>query len=350
MTTRNGIISAGNWIVDRVKTLDVWPDRGMLANIVEESQSTGGSPANVLVTLARLKARIPLYAAGLVGDDADGRFILNRLQALGIDTQAMRRTRKRPTACTDVMTESRTGTRTFFCRRGANALLDVGHFRGIPPRARIFHLGYLLLLDRLDAPDAVYGVRWGRLFHALSAQGYLISVDAVSAQNGRFKKVVGPILGQIDYLILNEIEASGISGIAIRDARQRLRFRKLCQAAQWLIRQGVRERVIIHFPEGGYVLSRKGHASFEPSFRVAPGEIRGTVGAGDAFCAGMLYGTHESWPLSESLRLANACAAFCLTDATSTGGAGTLACLTRYLKRAVQNELPVDFHRLEPGL
>ena len=345
MGTRNGIISAGNWLVDRVKTLDVWPARGMLANVVRESHSTGGGPANVLIDLARLKAGLHLYAAGLVGDDADGRMILSQLRANGIDTAGMQRTIKRPTSYTDVMTEQRSGARTFFHCRGANALLDVGHLRGIPPRARIFHLGYLLLLDRLDGPDLAYGVRWGRLLSELSAQGYQISVDVVSAQGGRFRKVVAPVLPYVDFLIVNEVEAAGISGIAIRDGRGHLRFRKLQAAAQWLIRKGVRGTVVIHFPEGGYALTRAGESCFEPSFHVPPETIRGTVGAGDAFCAGMLYGIHESWPIAESLRLANASAAFCLTDATSTGGAPTLARLKRYLKRATRNKLPTGFHR-----
>jgi len=54
--TRRGIAAAGNWIIDHVKQVDQLPDRGMLANIVDESFSTGGAPANVLIDLARLAA------------------------------------------------------------------------------------------------------------------------------------------------------------------------------------------------------------------------------------------------------------------------------------------------------
>jgi sugar/nucleoside kinase (ribokinase family) len=343
MEKREGIIAAGNWIVDRVKKIDVWPERGMLANILEESVGTGGAPYNVLIDLAKLKAGIPLYAAGIVGNDASGKFILKDLRANRIDITAMRMTGMLPTSYTDVMTEMRSGARTFFHCRGANALLDIGHLNAIDCSARIFHLGYLLLLDRLDAPDARFGTRWGRLLAQLSKQGYKTSVDVVSEHGSRFKKVVSPVLKHVDYLILNEIEAGAVSGYRIRDARNNLNSQNLQQAAAWLLGQGVRERVVIHFPEGGYAMTHEGDAGFEPSYHLEPHDIRGTAGAGDAFCAGMLFAIHECSTLKEALRFANACAAFCLKDATCTGSAPTLSAVKKYLKCARQNKSPAGF-------
>ena len=46
-----------------------------------------------------------------------------------------------------------------------------------------------------------------------------------------------------------------------------------------------------------------------PSLKVSRDSIRGTTGAGDAYMAGMLYGTHEGWTLKESMMLARASAA-----------------------------------------
>ena len=75
-TVRSGLLAGGNWIVDQVKLVDVFPRREQLSNIRSQSQGTGGSPYNVLVDLARLGAPFPLAGAGLVGDDALGREIL----------------------------------------------------------------------------------------------------------------------------------------------------------------------------------------------------------------------------------------------------------------------------------
>ena len=46
-----------------------------------------------------------------------------------------------------------------------------------------------------------------------------------------------------------------------------------------------------------------------PSLKLPEGYIHSTTGAGDAFCAGVLYGAHEGWALIDALRLGTASAA-----------------------------------------
>ena len=116
---------------------------------------------NVLIDLARLQAPFPLSAVGLVGDDAAGEYIRRDCQAHGIDTRQLHVTQEAPTSYNDVMTVKSTGRRTFFLRRGANAFLDAEHFDFTQSNARIFHLGYLLLLDRLDLPRSSLRNRGG---------------------------------------------------------------------------------------------------------------------------------------------------------------------------------------------
>jgi sugar/nucleoside kinase (ribokinase family) len=62
--SRSGLLAAGNWIIDQVKIIDVYPQRDQLANIRAQSQGTGGAAYNVLINLARLQAPFPLMAAG----------------------------------------------------------------------------------------------------------------------------------------------------------------------------------------------------------------------------------------------------------------------------------------------
>ena len=133
-TSRNGILAGGNWIVDAVKIIDTWPQQDALANILSTARGTGGSPFNVLVDLALLGVDFPLSAAGLVGEDENGRWIVEQCEQHAIDTAALLRTDAAPTSYTDVMTVRTNGRRTFFHARGANALLDSGHFdfRAIP--------------------------------------------------------------------------------------------------------------------------------------------------------------------------------------------------------------------------
>ena len=56
---RSGMLAGGNWIIDQVKIIDVYPKHEQLANIFDQSQGTGGSPYNVLLDLAKMGAGFP---------------------------------------------------------------------------------------------------------------------------------------------------------------------------------------------------------------------------------------------------------------------------------------------------
>src|SRR6185436_7749458 len=101
-SSRKGILAGGNWIIDQVKMVDVYPQREQLANIRSQSQGTGGAPFNVLVDLARMKAPFPLSAAGLVGEDMLGDEILSICKKHKIDSRLLGKTDKAPTSNTEV--------------------------------------------------------------------------------------------------------------------------------------------------------------------------------------------------------------------------------------------------------
>ena len=209
MKTRSGILAGGNWIVDHVKIIDRWPTQDALASIVRQSSSNGGSPYNILVDLAHLGARFPLAGIGLVGDDVDGRAIIKDCQAHGIDTSQLRIASAAATSYTDVMTVENTGRRTFFHLRGANAHLGGEHFDFPTTSAKIFHLGYLLLLDRLDQLVDGRPRACEVLQHAKSA-GLLTSLDCVSEDSQRFQTIVAPALPYVDLLFANDFETEKI--------------------------------------------------------------------------------------------------------------------------------------------
>lgn len=115
---RRGLLAGGNWIIDQVKLIDVYPQPEQLATISAVLPGTGGGPYNVLMDLAQSGARFPLAGAGLVGKDDYGRQILADCRRHRIDTRFLGQTHKAPTSYTDVMTERATGRRTFFHARG----------------------------------------------------------------------------------------------------------------------------------------------------------------------------------------------------------------------------------------
>jgi len=321
---RSGLLAGGNWIMDQVKMIDVYPQPEQLTNIRSQSQGTGGAPFNVLVDLARSGTPFPLYAAGLVGRDPLGKEILEICRHYKIDVRHLGATPKAPTSYTDVMTELGSGRRTFFHARGANALWDGADLDFQKLNVRIFHLGYLLLLDALDKPDARLGTQAARLLARAQAAGVRTSVDVVSEDSDRFARIVNPALKHVDYCILNEIEAGKTTGFKIRLPDGKLDTVALRHAAGALLQQGVRELVVVHFPEGAFARTRKGDDFWQPALKLPPKYIAGTAGAGDAFCAGVLYGLHESWDLQRCLLTGVCIAAASLADATCTTGVKAL--------------------------
>src|SRR6266478_5949710 len=328
-SARRGLLAGGNWIIDQVKLIDVYPQREQLANIRSQTrQGTGGAPYNVVIDLARIGAGFPLMGAGLVGKDALGDAILKDCRQHRIDTQFLRATAEADTSYTDVMTEQTDGRRTFFHYRGANALWRGEDLNFARTKAAIFHLGYLLLLDALDEPDAKFGTKAARLLAAAQAAGLKTSVDVVSEDSDRFAKIVNPALRYVDYCIINEIEAGKTAGFKIRLMDGRLDTVALRHAAGALLQQGVRDLVIIHFPEGAFARTRHGGDIWQSSLKLPEKFVAGTAGAGDAFCAGVLMGLHEGWELGRCLQTGVCVAAASLADATCTTGVKSLnACL-----------------------
>lgn len=319
MTDRTGILAGGNFIIDHVKVIDAYPEQDMLANIQSETSSNGGGPYNVLKDLAAMKVGFPLEAAGLVGQDANGDWILHDCHDAGIDTVQLRQTAEAPTSYTDAMTVAGTGRRTFFHQRGANALLGAGDFDFSRTRARIFHLGYLMLLDEMDRLQRDGSTQAAHVLEAASAAGLVTSVDIVSADDPDFQAVAEAAMPHTDYLIINEIEAGKACGMDLRGAAQSGPA-TVMRAAESLLARGVRKQVVIHMEQGAIVADRDGAVRTQGSLQLPGDFIAGATGAGDAFAAGYLYGVHEGWEASRSLELAVCAAGACLSDPTPSRG------------------------------
>jgi sugar/nucleoside kinase (ribokinase family) len=89
---------------------------------------------------------------------------------------------------------------------------------------------------------------------------------------------------------------------------------------EMLLAAGVRERVLVHFPEGGCALGRDGDWTQQGSVVLPEGYIKGAAGAGDAFTAGVLMGWHDQLSVQDQLRLGVCAAAANLSAETCTGG------------------------------
>jgi sugar/nucleoside kinase (ribokinase family) len=297
-TTRRGVMAGGNWVMDQTKIIDRFPHQDGLANVLKESRGNGGSPYNILKDLSKLGVDFPLYGVGLVGNDSNGNFILEDCRQHGIDISAVEAVDEKATSYTDVMTVKETGRRTFFHQRGANSLLSRAQFNLKDSKAKILHLGYLLLLDELDRLDEENRTQASYLLEDALHLGFKTSLDVVSENSERFRKIVPPALPFTHFLFLNEYEAGKITGLDLR-VKTSPNLERFKEAAELLLAMGVKEWVIIHCAQGALAYHKSGKCHVQGSLKVPEKDIAGTSGAGDAFAAGVLWGLHDEKPMEE---------------------------------------------------
>ena len=320
---RSGIICAGNWIVDIVHTIDSWPRKSDLVHIRDEVVGVGGGPANVALGLRAMGFSDPLCAVGLLGQDLHAQTVLDACHRAGINTAGLRQSDKAPTGHTHVMTVPG-DSRTFFYHPGTNDLLDGSDFRH-DVQARMFYLGYINLLGTMDRIGADGSTSAAKVLARARAAGMVTCVDLVSTDLPDFARVVAASLPHIDYLFLNEVEAARATGLPIMTDNDR---DGIVAAARALAAGGA-GTVVIHTPAVSLWLASGQMPLFSTPDPVDPSTIISPVGAGDAFCAGVIYGLYQGWNPSRCMTLGHRAAAASLRGATATSGIPPLADLTR---------------------
>ncbi|MBO7519475.1 MAG: carbohydrate kinase family protein, partial [Clostridia bacterium] len=110
-----------------------------------------------------------------------------------------------------------------------------------------------------------------------------------------------------------ELEAGRLTGI-------KPEINNIPDMAKKLIELGVNSKVVIHFPTGSVCADSKGNITALGSYVLPQGYIKGTTGAGDAFCAGALVAINCGLSDEKILEYGAACAAMALATEDATGG------------------------------
>lgn len=302
----NGIAVLGSILVDHINDIRKYPSAGELTKIISIKDATGGCVPNVAIDLKRLSPSLRVIAGGKVGRDADGKFAVDTLAAEGVETSAVRVGDGR-TSFTEVMSEIG-GQRTFFTHPGASDDFGFDDVDFDSLGVRMLHLGYYLLLKKVDEGDGE------RILAEAKARGIKTSIDLVSENSDRYSMII-PSLKYTDNLIINEIEAGKLAGIEPTGDN-------LVKIGEKLLSYGVGERVIIHMKDLGIVVSRNGVTAM-PSFELPRGFIKGTTGAGDAFCSGALLAIYEGRSDEEILEYASISAIGALSAPDAVSGMAT---------------------------
>jgi sugar/nucleoside kinase (ribokinase family) len=271
------------------------------------SMTVGSSSAIFACGAARLGLRVAF--AGVVGDDAFGRYMLDELAGRGIDVSACFVDPSRPTGATVILTS---GTdRAILTAMGSIGALDV---QAVPPslidRARHLHSSSYFLQDR--SRD-----RLPAFFAAARHRGLTTSFDTNWDPSGRWDGGVTAMLRAADVFLPNATEARRIAGVDDVE-----------EAARVLAARGAVERndggpiVVVKLGREGALACRTGDAIVHVA--AMPIEAVDTTGAGDSFNAGFLRAWLDGADLRECLELGVVCGALSTRASGGVDGQPTL--------------------------
>ena len=296
---------AGSALVDEINEIKAYPEVGRLAQIYGVKRAAGGLVPNVGIDIRRINPALTVRAYGKIGRDEKGEFLLNTLRENGVDVSGIKQSETLGTSFTQVMSIEG-GERTFFTYAGASADFGYDDIDFDKITAKIFHLGYFLLLEKVDNGDGV------KILRELKKRGIKTSIDLVSSTADAYEKVL-PCLPFVDYLIINELEAAALCKSDNTDDLRLL--------AEELKTMGVKEGVIIHKAEKACFL---GESYAEINSLIVPDELfKGKTGAGDAFCAGVLTEIYENAAPEQVLETGIRAAAASILQANATDGVKT---------------------------
>ncbi|MBR2929673.1 MAG: carbohydrate kinase family protein [Clostridia bacterium] len=282
-----GIAVAGSILIDRINEIARYPEAGELTKIISVGAATGGCVPNVAIDLKRLDPALEVRALGKVGRDPNGDLAKNTLSVEEIDVSGIVEGEEL-TSFTEVMSEVG-GQRTFFTYPGASDGFGYSDIDFDALDVKMLHLGYYLLLKKVDEGDGEL------ILKEAKARGITTSIDLVSENSDRYSLIL-PSLKYTDNLIINELEAGKLTGMDPEaDGLEAI--------AKKLLELGVGERVIIHERDSAILASKRGVERIG-SYKLPSGFIKGTTGAGDAFCAGALLAIYRDKSDKEILEYA----------------------------------------------
>ncbi len=285
------VIGFGALNCDAICKVDKIPSPGQEVGVISVERQPGGSAANTVVGLARLGVRTGFL--GVVGDDAKGELLLSDLRNENVDVRGISRLKGYTGAALAFIDAA--GERTIYVLPSVNdafATVNCAYIR----QADILHVSSFMHAQQLRMQV--------ECIDRAKDQGTRISFSPGNAYATVGLERLRSIIERASIVFLNDDEAQALTGTSYTES------------ADSLLRLGAQTVAITLGSEGCYIATRDEHIVV-PAFKTL---VRDTIGAGDAFAAGFLYGQLRKASMYQSGLYGNYLASKCVAELGSRKG------------------------------
>lgn len=300
------VVVVGELNPDLILSGNVQPEFGQVEKIVDQATlAIGSSSAIFACGAARLGLRVAFI--GKVGDDIFGRYMCQSLAEYGINTSGVRMDTNSPTGISVILSS---GTdRAILTYPGTIPLMGYSEIdQDIIKKARHLHVGSYFIQDTLRSSLP-------NLFDQAHEWGLSVSLDTNFDPTGHWDGGLQQLLVKVDLFLPNAAECQGIAKVSnLEHALKRLQ-----EKVRYL---GVK------LGDDGAVLCYESKIYRQDALIV---RVVDTVGAGDSFDAGFVYGYLAGWEPERILKFANICGGLSVRQAGGTAAQPTVDEALHYL-------------------
>jgi len=299
------VLVAGEINPDLILTGDVRPEFGQVEKLVDSATLTIGSSSAIFACgAARLGLKVGFI--GVCGQDVFGRFMLDEMSKRDVDIGNV-----------IVRPDGSTGMSIILNQASDRAILT--HL-GLMPELRASDVSDALLRDARHLHVASYFLQTNlqpelpELFQRAHSFGLTTSLDTNYDPSEQWLGF-DDLLSVTDVFLPNQTEALSITKSSDVETAAKVLGRKA-------------KVVTIKLGANGALACQKDSIARSSSI---PVDVVDTVGAGDSFDAGFLYGYLNGWTNEKSLRLACICGALSTQQAGGTNGQPVLKEAMKYV-------------------
>ena len=288
------LIVAGEINPDLIFTGDALPEFGQVEKLIDSAALTIGS-SSVIFACGAARLGLKVAFIGVCGDDVFGRFMLDEMQKRNVDVSNV-----------IIRQDGQTGLSVIFNRESDRAILT--------------HPGLIPALQASDIPNAL--LRRATHLHVAS---YFLQIRLQPELTSLFRKARK--LGLTTSLDTNYDpsekwigfnELLSVTNVFLPNEKEVLSLSREVKVDLAASKLGLKvEALAVKLGALGALGVQEGQIVKVPSI---PVKVVDTVGAGDSFDAGFIYGYLHGWNLKKALQLACACGALSTQKAGGTEG------------------------------